>query len=60
MEFERIIHEQYQTAYALGRMNLQDKKKQSLPVCLAAQSTLKDEKMVSYRLDLGILDIPKT
>lgn len=58
MEFEREIHEQYQSAYALGRKNLQDKKKQSLPVCPVAHSALMDEKMVSYRLDLGILEIP--
>ena len=58
MEFEREIHEQYQKAYALGMKNLQDKKKQRLAVCPAALNTLLDEKMVSYRMDLGVMDIP--
>lgn len=58
MEFEREIHEQYQKAYALGMKNLQDKKKQRLAVCPAALNTLLDEKMVSYRVDLGVMEIP--
>lgn len=58
MKFEREIHEQYQKAYAMARKNLQDRKKQRLPVCPAALNTLLDEKMISYRLDLGILEIP--
>lgn len=58
MEFDREVHEQYQKAYALAQKNLQDKKKQQLPVCPAALNTLLDEKMVSCRMDLGILEIP--
>lgn len=58
MEFEKEIHEQYQKAYALGMKDLQDKKKQRLAVCPAALNTLLDEKMVSYRIDLGVLEIP--
>lgn len=58
MKLDREVHEQYQKAYALAKKNLQDKKIQRLPVCPAALSTLLDERMVSYRQDLGILDIP--
>ena len=58
MKFAREIHEQYQKAYALGLKNLDDKKKKRLPLCPASMSTLFDEKMVSYRMDLGILEIP--
>lgn len=58
MEFDREVHEQYRRAYALAQKNLQDKKKQRLAVCPAVLSTLLDEKMVSYRLDLGVVEIP--
>ena len=58
MKFDRELHEQYQNAYALGMKSLQDKKKQRLAVCPAALNTLLDEKMVSYRMDLGVLEIP--
>ena len=58
MKFEREIHEQYQRAYALGLKKLDDKKKKRLPLCPASLSALFDEKMVSYRMDLGILEIP--
>ena len=58
MKFDRELHEQYQNAYALGMKSLQDKKKRSLTVCPAALNTLLDEKMVSYRMDLGVLEIP--
>ena len=58
MKFEREAHGQYEKACALAKKNLQDKKKQKLPVCPAALNTIQDEKMISYRIDLGILDIP--
>ena len=58
MKFDRELHEQYQNAYALGMKSLQDKKKQRLAVCPAALNTLLDEKTVSCRMDLGVLEIP--
>lgn len=58
MMFEREVHEQYKKAYALALRNLRDKKKMRLPLCPAAHITLPDEKMVSYRIDLGIIEIP--
>lgn len=58
MEFDREVHEQYQKAYALAQKKLQDEKKQRLPMRPAALITLLDEKMISYRQDMGILDIP--
>ena len=58
MEFEREIHAMYQQAYAHGLKSLDDKKKHRLPVCPAALSAILDEKMVSYRMDMGIMEIP--
>lgn len=58
MKFEREIHEQYQKAYAMGLKNLDDKKKRRLALYPASLSAFLDEKMVSYRMELGILEIP--
>lgn len=58
MEFEREMHEHYQKAFALAKKNLQDKKKHSLPVCPAVRNTFLDEMMISYSMDMGILDVP--
>ena len=58
MEFEREIHAMYQQAYAQGLKSLDDKKKRRLPVCPAALNTLLDEKMVSYQMEIGRMEIP--
>lgn len=58
MKFAREIHEQYQKAYALATRNQQKNKKQGLPVCPVALDSLLNDKTVSYRLDLGVIEIP--
>lgn len=58
MKFEREVHEQYQKAYALAIANQTKNKKQGLPVCPVALNDLLNEKMISYRVDLGVLEIP--
>lgn len=58
MEFNREIHEQYQKAYAQATMNQQNNKKRGMPVCPVVLDYMINERMISYRLDLGILMIP--
>lgn len=58
MEFLKESHETYQQAHALAARSLAKAKKHGLPACPAALNALTDDKLISYRLDLGILDIP--
>lgn len=58
MEFERNVHEQYQKAYALGMKSLQARNKMNLEACPASLNTILKEEMTSYRMDLGVLEIP--
>lgn len=58
MEFLKELHETYQQAHALAARSLAKAKKHGLPACPAALNALTDDKLISYRLDLGILDIP--
>ena len=58
MKFAREVHEQYQKAYALATRNQQKNKKQGLPVCPIVLDSLLNERMIAYRLDLGVLEIP--
>ena len=58
MKFAREVHEQYQKAYALAIRNQQKNKKQGLPVCPIVLDSLLNERMIAYRLDLGVLEIP--
>lgn len=58
MEFLKELHETYQQAHALAARSLAKSKKHGLPACPAALNALTDDKLISYRLDLGILDIP--
>lgn len=58
MKFDREIHEQYQKAYAMALRCQQRNKKQSLPVCPVSLDSVLNERMVSYRQDLGIMEIP--
>ena len=58
MKFAREVHEVYQQAYAMATRSLTKAKKQGLPVCPVALNTLMEERMISYHLDLGVMDIP--
>ena len=58
MKFDREIHEQYQKAYAMAVRCQQKNKKQSLPVCPVSLDSVLNERMVSYRQDLGVMEIP--
>lgn len=58
MKFMREVHEQYQKAYALATRNQQKNKKQGLPICPVVLDSLINERMISYRLDLGVIEIP--
>ena len=58
MDFLKELHETYQQAHALAARSLAKAKKHGLPACPAALNALTDDKLISYRLDLGFLDIP--
>lgn len=58
MGFVREIHEQYQKAYAKAIAYQQKNKKNSLPVCPISLEGVLNERMISYRQDLGIMEIP--
>ena len=58
MKFDREVHEAYQQANALA-MRCQTKAiKNKLPTYPLALNTLTDDDKISYRLDLGVMDIP--
>lgn len=58
MRFTREVHEQYQKAYALASRNQQKNKKQGLPVCLIVLDNVSVDRLISYRMDLGVMEIP--
>lgn len=58
MRFMREVHEIYQQAYALATRSLEKAKKHGYPICPVALNTLADETLISYRLDLGVMEIP--
>lgn len=58
MKSVREIHEQYQIANTLAAKSLQKDKRQLLPVCPAPCSVLANDRMVSYGMDLGVLEVP--
>lgn len=60
MKFAREVHEIYQQAYALATASLTKAKKKGTPLCPVALNTLMEENMISYRRDLGVIDIPTT
>lgn len=60
MKFAREVHEIYQQAYAKATTSLEKAKKLGRPLCPADLNSLMEDRMISYRLDLGILDIPTT
>lgn len=58
MKFDREVHEAYQQAHALA-MRYQTKAiKYKLPNYPVALNTMMEDRMVSYRQDLGTMDIP--
>lgn len=58
MNFEREAHAQYQKAYSLAMMNQLKDKKQGVATYPVVLDALLDERMISDRLDLGVMDIP--
>ena len=48
----------YLLTNALAAKSLQKNKKQGLTVCPAVLNTFVDDRMIAYRLDLGLLEIP--
>lgn len=58
MIFMKEVHEAYQQAHALAEKSLARAKKYGMPACPAALNALADDNLISYRMDLGILDIP--
>ena len=58
MEFTREVHEQYQKAYAMASSCQQKNKKHSLPVFPVSLDSFLTEGMISYKQDLGIMEIP--
>ena len=60
MNFTREVHEIYQQAYAKATTSLERAKKKGIPVCPVDLNSLMEDRMISYRLDLGIMEIPTT
>lgn len=58
MEFTSESHEQYREAYAMATRYQQKNQKQGLPVRPVALESLLNERMISCRIDLGVLEIP--
>lgn len=58
MNFTREVHELYQQAYAKAVTSLERAKRNEMPVCPVDLNSLLEDRMISYRLDLGIMDIP--
>lgn len=60
MNFTREVHEIYQQAYAKATTSLERAKKKGMPVCPVDLNSLMEDRMISYRLDLGVMEIPTT
>lgn len=58
MNFLREFNDSYRQVFGLASRNLAKAKKQGLCICPPLMNSIVDEKMISYRLDLGVLDIP--
>lgn len=58
MKYEREVHVHYQKAYALAKKELFDKKKLRMPLFPVALKALLDERNISRKQDLGVLEIP--
>ena len=58
MNFKREVHELYQQAYAKAASIIERAKKNGMPVCPVDLNSLIENRMISYRLDLGIMEIP--
>lgn len=58
MNFLRDINDSYRQAFGLASRSVAKAKKQGLCVCPVPMNSIVDEKMISYRLDLGVLDVP--
>lgn len=58
MKFARDVHEHYQKAYALATRSQKKHKKMGLTACPVSMDNVLDNKLVSYRLDLGVIEIP--
>ena len=58
MNYTRKVHELYQQAYAKATTSLERAKRKGLSVCPVDLNSLIENRMISYRLDLGIMDIP--
>lgn len=60
MNFARKVHEIYQQAYAKATTSLERAMKKGVPVSPVDLNSLLEDRMISYRLDLGVMDIPTT
>lgn len=60
MKFAREVHGLYQQAYAKATTSLETEKKKGMPGCPLDLYSLMKDRMISYRLDLGIMDIPSS
>lgn len=58
MNFEREARAQYQKAHSIALVNQLKDKKQRVATYPIALDALLDERMISCRLDLGVMDIP--
>ena len=58
MDYQREAHEEYQKAYSIAMRNqLKDKKQRVAPYPSILDAIL-NERMISCRQDLGVMDIP--
>lgn len=60
MNFTREAHEIYQQAYAKATTSLERAKKKGMSVYPIDLNGLMEDRMISYRLDLGVMEIPTT
>lgn len=58
MNYKREVHELYQQAYAKAASSIERAKKKGLPVYPVDLNRLMENRMISHRLDLGIMEIP--
>ena len=58
MKFMQEVHAVYQQAHAMAQRSLEKSRKLGLPACPAVLEALVDKRMISYRQDLGVMNIP--
>lgn len=58
MDFEREAHAQYQKAHSIAMINQSKDKKQRVARYPIALDAFLDDRMISCRLDLGVMEIP--